>query len=92
MNTMPDYDWFRDTDPKALEVFLELQRKMTPAEKVRAVFGLTNMLLRLSESGVRSLFPKADDREVFLRAAARRLDRDTMIRVYGWDPQAHGQP
>ena len=81
MNVMPDSDWFGDTDPKALEVFLELQRKMTPAEKVRAAFGLTNMLLRLSEAGVRNLYPQAGEREVFLRAAARRLDRDTMVRA-----------
>jgi hypothetical protein len=33
--------------------------------------------------------PDAGDREVFLRVAARRLDRETMIQVYGWDPDLH---
>jgi hypothetical protein len=28
-------DWYPDTDPKALGVFIELQRKMTPAENAR---------------------------------------------------------
>ncbi len=78
---------YSDTHPKALEVFLSLQRQMTPAQKVSLVFNLTTMVLRLSEAGVRMDYPQADEREVFLRAAARRLDRETMIRVYGWDPQ-----
>jgi hypothetical protein len=87
MDTMPDHDWYGDTDPKALEVFLDLQRKMTAEEKLRAVFQLNDFLMRLVEAGVRSQHPQADDREVFLRCAARRLDRETMIRVYGWDPE-----
>ena len=48
------------------------------------------MLWNLSEAGVRRTYPQADHREVFLRTAARRLDRETMIRVYGWDPLTHG--
>jgi hypothetical protein len=42
-----------------------------------------------AEAGIRRAHPDADDREVFLRRAARSLDRATMIRVYGWDPAAY---
>jgi hypothetical protein len=35
------------------------------------------------------MYPRAGEREVFLRVAARRLDRETMLRVYGWDPDLH---
>jgi hypothetical protein len=35
------------------------------------------------------MYPQASEREVFLRVAARRLDRDSMIRAYGWDPALH---
>jgi hypothetical protein len=87
---MTEFDWFRDTDPRALEVFLDLQREMPVADKLQATFGMMEMLWNLAESGVRSMYPQAGEREVFLRTAARRLDRDTMIRVYGWDPKAHG--
>ena len=59
---------------------------MTPGDKLAAVFQMTEMLFRLSEGNVRRLYPKADEREVFLRTVARRLDRDTMMRAYGWDP------
>jgi len=80
-------DWYADTDPKALEVFLRAQREMSAGQKVAAVLNLTGMLLRMCESDVRRLYPEGDEREVFLRAAARFLDRETMHRAYGWDPQ-----
>jgi hypothetical protein len=76
-----------DTDPRAAALLLSLQRRMPPQEKARKVFELTDMLLRLSEAGVRLVYPAASDREVFLRAAARRLGRETVARVYGWDPE-----
>jgi hypothetical protein len=79
-----------DTDPKAAEVLLDLHRHMSASDKVQAVFSLTGMLLRLSEAGVRQLHPTASDREIFLRAAARRLGRETVTRVYGWDPGPNG--
>jgi len=82
-------DFFTDTDPKSLEVFLALQRRMPASQKVALVLELSETLLRLSEQRVRELYPEAGDREVFLRMASRHLDRDTMIRVYGWDPAAH---
>ena len=83
---MPVSTRYADTAPKALEVFLELQRKMTVSEKVAAVFEMSEMLLRMSLADVKRQYPKADEREVFLRMAARRLNRDVMLRVYGWHP------
>jgi hypothetical protein len=79
-------DWYSDTDPKALEVFIELQRKMTPGEKTAGIFQMNEMLWRTAEAHERQTHPRATEREIFLRVAAHRLDRDTMIRVYGWDP------
>lgn len=81
---------YADTDPRAFAAWVDLQRRMTPGEKLAAVFAATEFVMRLQEDGVRRLYPEASPREVFLRAAARRLDRETMIRAYGWDPEAHG--
>ena len=78
---------YSDTDPRAMEVWIDLLRKMPPGEKIAAVFALSRMTFQLSEAGVRMAYPDADDREVFLRTAARHLSRDLMIRAYGWDPQ-----
>jgi hypothetical protein len=81
--------WYEDTDPAALEVFLQLHRRMTPGQRVARVFELTAFQESLQRASVRSMYPEAGEREVFLRVAARRLNRETMIRVYGWDPDLH---
>jgi hypothetical protein len=80
------HEWYTDTDTKALEVFLDRQRAMTPAEKIRAVFEQNQLLRSMSEARERRLHPEASEREIFLRVTARRLDRETMLRVYGWYP------
>jgi hypothetical protein len=81
--------WYEDTDPEALEVFLQLHRRMTPGQRVARVFELTAFQESLQRASVRSMYPRAGEREVFLRVAARRLDRETMIKAYGWDPELH---
>jgi hypothetical protein len=81
--------WYEDTDPKALALFIDLHRKMTPGERVARVFEMAAFQEGLQRSSVRSMYPDAGEREVFLRVAARRLDRETMLRVYGWDPILH---
>ena len=81
--------WYEDTDPKSLEVFIQLHRDMTPGERAAKVFELVAFQEGLQFDSVRSMYPQASEREVFLRVAARRLDRETMIKVYGWDPDLH---
>lgn len=78
---------YSDTDPRAMEVWLDLQRRMPAGEKIAAVLAASQLVLAMSEAGVRLANPKANDREVFLQTAARHLSRDLMIRAYGWDPQ-----
>jgi len=80
---------FTDTDPRALEVWLALQRQMSLGQKLFAVMEASRFLLQLYEAGVRLDHPHASEREIFLRTAARHLDRDLMIRAYGWDPALH---
>ena len=82
-------DFFSDTDPQALEVFLSLQRCRTPSQKLKQVFEMTELVLKSAEAGVLQMYPDAGEREVFLRAASRRLDPETMVKVYGWDPRLH---
>ncbi len=81
---------FADTDPRALEVWLDLLRQKKPGERVSAALWLTDLTFKMAEAGVRALYPDASSREVFLRAAARRLSRDSMLRCYGWDPESDG--
>jgi hypothetical protein len=80
---------YSDTDPKAMEDWLDLLRKMPAGQKLMAVLAASHLVLQMYEAGVRLQYPEADDREIFLRVAARHLDRDLMIRAYGWDPDLH---
>jgi hypothetical protein len=81
--------WYEDTDPAALDVFIRLHREMTPGQRAARIFELAGFQDSLQYASVRSMYPGASDREVFLRVASRRLDRKTMIRIYGWDPALH---
>jgi hypothetical protein len=85
---MPKHEWYSDTDARAFHVFLSRQRSMTPAEKIQAVFQQNELLRSVAEANERQLHPQASDREIFLRVTAHRLDRETMLRVYGWSPDS----
>jgi hypothetical protein len=52
-------DWYPDTDPKALQVFIDLQRKMTPGEKTAGVFKMNEAVRRIRETRERKLYPRA---------------------------------
>jgi len=81
---------FTDTDPRAMEVWLDLLRQKPAGERLATTLGLADLALKMAEAGVRKMHPQAPDREVFLRVAARHLPRELMIQAYGWDPEADG--
>jgi hypothetical protein len=62
---------------------------MPAGQKIESVFALSTLAIEFSQAGVRMDWQQADDREVFLRAASRRLSREQMIHAYGWDPDAN---
>jgi hypothetical protein len=82
-------DWFADTDPKALEYFIQLHRDMSISDRLARIFELCDFQQSLQLADVRRLYPEAGEEEVFLRVAARRLGRDLMIKAYNWDPDLH---
>ena len=84
-----DVDFVRDTSAEALKVFYEIQRKRPVGEKLVDIFDLSEGLFETVRAGVRLRHPEADERQVFLCAAACRLPREWMIRAYGWDPAMH---
>lgn len=85
---MQNHEWYSDTDAIAFQVFLSRQRTMTPSEKIQAVFQQNELLRSMAEARERELHPRAGDREIFLRVTAHRLDRETMLRVFGWYPDS----
>jgi hypothetical protein len=83
---MYDHGWpeFGDTRPEALRVWFDLLRRKPAGDKLKLVFDCIAMVRKMQEAGERVRDPSASEREVFLRAAARRLDAETMKKVYGW--------
>ena len=79
---------FTDTDPCAMEAWLDLLRQKTPGERLLTALGLTDLALKMTETGGRALYPNASDRDVFLRVAARHLPREFMLRAYARDPES----
>ena len=81
---------YADTSPDAFAAWMKSLDAKTPAELLGMVFRMSAAADRIALTGLRREFPHASEHELFLRAASLRLDRQTMIAVYGWDPLEHG--
>ena len=71
-----------DTDPATLHRLDELYRKMTPAEKLDRVRGLTLMANRLALAGLRARYPNEPEAGLLMRLARIRLGAELFERVY----------
>ncbi len=69
---------------------IEAWRAISAAQKLAVVSQLTLAAEELATTGIRMRHPRASGRELELRLGALRLDRDTMVRVLGWDPEPEG--
>ena len=79
-----------DTHPDAERMMLELWRRATPSQKLQRMASMAHSVNELARAEIRGRFPSATPREIDLRLRSRTLDRDTMIRAFGWDPEVHG--
>jgi hypothetical protein len=73
----------RDTSPAAWKVYLDIQRRIPPEEKIRQVFEWTRAMRKLAEGGLRDRYPHADDHEIFLRRVRMEFGPELFRRVYG---------
>ncbi len=79
-----------DTSAAAEELQFAVWRRMTPMEKYAAFRQLQDMAEAFAVAGLKRRHPGASERELFLRRVAMHLDRETMVRCYGWDPEVNG--
>ncbi len=80
-----------DTPPEIEEIILEGYRRMSPAEKLQRVMDLNRAAQDMALARIRAQYgPDLSEREERLRLAALWLDREIMVRVFGWDPEARG--
>lgn len=74
----------RDTAVEAERFLIERYRAMSPADKLRIFRQLSLATQELALAGIRRRFPEASPRELRLRLAATRLDRETLRDAFGW--------
>jgi hypothetical protein len=79
-----------DTRPEIARLLIEGYRRMTPAERLRRACDLSLATRQMAATRIRLAYPDADERQVRLRVAALTLGKETMIRVFGWDPDRQG--
>jgi hypothetical protein len=79
-----------DTSPQIQKILIQGYRRMSPSQKLACVQELTQTVQQLALARIRRQYGAISEREQRLRLAALWLDRDTMQRVFQWDPQEKG--
>jgi hypothetical protein len=79
-----------DTHPAVEALLIEGYRRMTTSEKLARVSAMSRAVQELALLDIQRRHPGADAREQALRLASRRLDAETMRRVFDWDPEREG--
>jgi len=80
-----------DTNPIVERMLIEGYRRMSPAQKLERVASLNRALDQLATARLEATYGRQmSPRELQLRLAALRLDRETMVKVFGWDPKERG--
>jgi len=79
-----------DTSPEAQQFLNEAYRQMTPTEKLQRMASLNRALVMLQRARIRAQYGDIPEEEMRLRLGALRLGRETMIKVFGWDPDEKG--
>jgi hypothetical protein len=79
-----------DTDRSIEQMQIERYATMSPAEKLARVIDLNRTAEAMATLRLQKEYGPLEPRELELRLAALRLNRETMITVFDWDPQEHG--
>ena len=79
-----------DLTPEEQEQRVQRARAMSPIEKLQIVGRMSWANEEQVKAEIRARYPNADEREVRLRAASRRVPADLMRKALGWDPDVEG--
>jgi hypothetical protein len=79
-----------DTTPQVERFLFDRLASMPVCEKARQLRQINETVERLAVAGIRKRHPGASDEAIRIRLAALRLDRETMLRAYDWDPDVEG--
>jgi hypothetical protein len=62
---------------------VELYRAMTPRQRIRRAFGLSQAMRQLARAQLRKLYPHASEDELRIRFAQRTLGKELTLAVFG---------
>ena len=79
-----------DTPPDIEEMVIRRYREMGPLGRLRAALDKNRAVESLALAGIRHRHGALEEREQRLRLFALRLDREDMVRAFGWDPEIEG--
>ena len=79
-----------DTDGETERWLTERARTIPVWKKFRQVAALNEMSRAFAMAGIRRRYPEASEKEVRRRLAAVLFDRETVVKVFGWDPDLEG--
>lgn len=79
-----------DTPSEIQKILIDGYRRMTPQQKFKTVNELNKSILQLALARIRAQYGDISEREQRLHLASLWLDRETMIKVFGWDPKIKG--
>ena len=79
-----------DTSPAIERILFAAYARMPISEKARMFADLCDACEQLGRAGIRQRHPNATERDIRLRLASQRLDRETMIKLFDWDPLVMG--
>ena len=85
------------TGPECLEslaagiaLVLEDQDRLTPTEKLKLIGLLNRAETERQKEEIRARYGDISEEEMRMRLGVLRLGRETMIKVFGWDPDEKG--
>lgn len=79
-----------DTPAHIQALLIAGYRRLSPRQKMQRVSELNKAVQQFALARIRKQYGELPEREQRLRLAALWLDRETMMRVFDWDPQKEG--
>ena len=77
-----------DTTPGAQRMHYQMMGQLSPERRLELALALTDDLRRLIIEEVKLRYPQGDEIFIKRKFIARMLPRETVISVYGFDPNS----
>jgi hypothetical protein len=80
----------RDTSEEIERLKFEAYRQMTPSQRIGLMLEMNAIIEASQRAAILREHPHADEREIILRLASRRVDKTLLKKFTGWDVDVEG--